>query len=125
MADRQRRAGQASDFLSPVHLALYLFEFEIGIVVAFAIPVVIRVEMKRCYRLLCDRCQEASSLGIDLGVEPDHHNERLFRFEARLVRRGTQILTNEPPTTVKMGKVSEFSEMVKNFVFQGLKIGAR
>lgn len=46
MADRQRRARQASDFLSPVHLALYLFEIGIGIVVAFAIPVVIRVEMK-------------------------------------------------------------------------------
>jgi len=26
---------------------------------------------------------------------------------------------------LKMRKVSEFSEMVKNFVFQGLKIGAR
>ncbi|EEQ93782.1 Hypothetical protein OINT_2000957 [Brucella intermedia LMG 3301] len=34
-------------------------------------------------------------------------------------------MTNDPLGTVKMGKVSEFSEMVKNFVFQGLKIGAR
>ena len=32
-----RRAGQTSDFLSPVHLALYLFEIGIGVVVAFAI----------------------------------------------------------------------------------------
>ncbi|MCB4919869.1 hypothetical protein LAV78_15215 [Brucella intermedia] len=118
-------AGHRSGLPLSLSPNLYLFEIEIGIVVVFAIPVVIRVKMKRCYRLLCDRCQEASSLGIDLGVEPDHPNERLFRFEARLVRRGAQILTNEPPRRVKMGKVSEFSEMVKNFVFQGLKIGAR
>ncbi len=35
------------------------------------------------------------------------------------------MLTNKPENTTGIRKVSEFSEMVKNFVFQGLKIGAR
>ncbi len=35
------------------------------------------------------------------------------------------MLTNKPENAAGTRKVSEFSEMVKNFVFQGLKIGAR
>ena len=62
-------AGHGSQLPLSLSPNLYLFEIGIGNVAAPAIPLIIRVEMKRCYRLLCGRCQEASSLGIDLGVE--------------------------------------------------------
>ncbi|KXO75038.1 hypothetical protein AYJ56_11295 [Brucella anthropi] len=52
-------------------------------------------------------------------------NGRLFRFGARHRHNRIQMLTNKPENTAGIRKVSEFSEMVKNFVFQGLKIGAR